>query len=144
MVSVNERALRTLEYGKIIERLQQYAGSEPGRKLCADLKPQTELAKIEELQRETTDALKRVFKKGSLSFNGVPDIRGTIKLLEVGSTLLAGELLKISSVLTATRRVKQYGTTGEEEVKDCLTERFELLVDLSQRFLKSVLHFLQK
>ena len=80
--------------------------------------------------KETTDALKRVFKKGSLSFNGLPDIGGTLKLLEVGSSLLAGELLKISSVLTATQRVKQYGTTGEEEVTDCLTERFTLLEPL--------------
>lgn len=129
-MSVNEKALRTLEYGKIIERLQHYAGSEAGRKLCAELKPQTTLSKIEELQRETTDALKRVFKKGSLSFNGLPDIGDTLKLLEVGSSLLAGELLKISSVLTATQRVKQYGTTGEEEVTDCLTERFSLLEPL--------------
>jgi len=130
MVSVNERALRTLEYGKIIEKLQQYAGSEPGRRLCAQLKPLTELAKIAELQQETADALTRVFQKGSLSFNGVPDITGTIKLLEVGSTLMAGELLKISSVLTATQRVKQYGTTGQEEATDCLTERFSLLEPL--------------
>ena len=130
MASVNEKALRTLEYGKIIERLQHYAGSELGRRLCAELKPQTKLSEIEELQRETTDALKRVFKKGSLSFNGLPDIGGTLKLLEVGSSLLAGELLKISSVLTATQRVKQYGTTGEEEVTDCLTERFTLLEPL--------------
>ena len=130
MASINEKALRTLEYGKIIERLQHYAGSESGRRLCAELKPQTKLSKIEELQRETTDALKRVFKKGSLSFNGLPDIGGTLKLLEVGSSLLAGELLKISSVLTATQRVKQYGTTGEEEVTDCLTERFALLEPL--------------
>ncbi len=130
MVSVNEKALRTLEYGKIIERLQQYAGSEPGRKLCAELKPCTELSKILELQRETADALARVFQKGSLSFNGLPDIGGTVKLLEVGSTLLAGELLKISSVLTATLRVKQYGTGGQEEVNDSLTERFSLLEPL--------------
>lgn len=130
MVSVNERALRTLEYGKIIERLQHYAGSEPGRKLCAELKPLTTLSKIQELQKETSDALKRVYQKGSLSFNGLPDIGGTLKLLEVGSSLLAGELLKIASVLTATQRVKQYGTTGQEEVTDCLTERFTLLEPL--------------
>ena len=67
MVSVNERALRTLEYGKIIERLQHYAGSEPGRKLCAELKPFTELSKIEELQRETTDALKRLVVPASMA-----------------------------------------------------------------------------
>ncbi|MBQ9767611.1 MAG: endonuclease MutS2 [Lachnospiraceae bacterium] len=130
MASVNEKALRTLEYGKIIERLQQYAGSEPGRKLCAELKPQTKLSDILILQQETSDALKRIFQKGGLSFNGVPDIRGTVKLLEVGASLLAGELLKISSVLTATLRVKQYGTGGQEEVTDSLTERFSLLEPL--------------
>ncbi len=130
MNSVNEKALRTLEYGKIVERLQHYAGSEPGRRLCAELKPRTTLNEIQELQKETSHALARVFQKGSLSFNGLPDIGGAIKLLEVGSTLLAGELLKISSVLTATLRVKQYGTGGQEEVTDCLSERFELLEPL--------------
>ena len=71
-----------------------------------------------------------MYQKGSLSFNGLPDIGGTLKLLEVGSSLLAGELLKIASVLNATQRVKQYGTTGQEEVTDCLTERFTLLEPL--------------
>lgn len=130
MTGVNEKALRTLEFGKIIERLQQYAGSEPGRRLCAQLTPRTKLSEILELQRETSDALARVFQKGSLSFHGLPDIGGTVKLLEVGSSLLAGELLKVSSVLTATLRVKQYGTGGQEEIADSLTERFSLLEPL--------------
>lgn len=129
---MNEKALRTLEYDKIIERLKQQAGSETGRQLCAALLPKTDLEEITQMQRETTDALKRVFQKGSLSFNGVPDIRGAIKLLEVGSTLLAGELLKISSVLSATLRVKNYGgKTEEEEEGDSLSERFSLLEPLS-------------
>mgnify|MGYP003290528151 CR=1 FL=1 len=129
---MNEKALRTLEYDKIIERLKQQAGSETGRQLCAALLPKTDLEEITQMQRETTDALKRVFQKGSLSFNGVPDIRGAIKLLEVGSTLLAGELLKISSVLSATLRVKNYGgKTEEEEEGDSLSERFALLEPLS-------------
>lgn len=130
MAGVNEKALRTLEYGKIIEKLVQFAGSEPGKKLCTDLKPRTKLSEITKLQQETSDALNRIFQKGSLSFNGIPDIRGTIKLLEVGSSLLAVELLKISSVLTATLRVKQYGTGGQEEITDCLSERFSLLEPL--------------
>ena len=129
---MNEKALRTLEYDKIIERLKQQAGSETGRQLCAALLPKTDLEEITQMQRETTDALKRVFQKGSLSFNGVPDIRGAIKLLEIGSTLLAGELLKISSVLSATLRVKNYGgKTEEEEEGDSLSERFSLLEPLS-------------
>lgn len=129
---MNERALKTLEYDKIIEQLKKYAGSELGRNLSAALKPQTDLEVIQGMQQETRDALSRIYQKGSLSFNGVPDIRGAIKLLEVGSALLASELLKLSSVLTATLRVKNYGgKVSEEQGEDSLSERFSLLEPLS-------------
>lgn len=129
---MNERALKTLEYDKIIEQLKKYAGSEMGRSLCGKLVPQTDLETIKTMQQETRDALLRIYQKGSLSFNGVPDIRGALKLLEVGSSLLAGELLKLSSVLTATLRVKNYGgKTSEEQPEDTLSERFSMLEPLS-------------
>ena len=129
---MNERALKTLEYDKIIEQLKRHAGSEMGKALCGQLKPQTDINVIQTMQQETRDALQRIYKKGSLSFNGVPDIRGSLKLLEVGSSLLAGELLKISSVLTATLRVKNYGgKVSEEQPEDSLSERFSLLEPLS-------------
>ncbi len=129
---MNERALKTLEYDKIIEQLKRHAGSEMGKSLCAQLKPQTDINIIQTMQQETRDALLRIYQKGSLSFNGVPDIRGALKLLEVGSALLAGELLKISSVLTATLRVKNYGgKISEEQKEDCLSERFSMLEPLS-------------
>ena len=129
---MNERALKTLEYDKIIEQLKRHAGSEMGKALCGQLKPQTDINIIQAMQQETRDALQRIYQKGSLSFNGVPDIRGALKLLEVGSALLAGELLKISSVLTATLRVKNYGgKISEEQKEDCLSERFSMLEPLS-------------
>lgn len=129
---MNEKALKTLEYNKIIERLQNLAGSVPGRERCKKLLPETDLEKIIERQRETSDALSMVFKKGSLSFSGIPDIRGTIKRLEIGATLSAEELLKISSILTATLRAKNYGSKNEEDTsEDSLTERFQLLEPMS-------------
>ncbi len=129
---MNERALKTLEFDKIIEQLKRYAGSEMGRALCGQLKPQTDMQVIQTMQQETRDALQRIYQKGSLSFNGVPEIRGALKLLEVGSALLAGELLKISSVLTATLRVKNYGgKISEEQPEDSLSERFSMLEPLS-------------
>ncbi len=128
---MDERACKVLEYDKVIEMLKRYAGSELGRARCADLKPQTDVKEIHRMQEETRDALARIYKKGSLSFYGLPDIRGALKLLEVGSSLLAVELLKISSVLTATQRVKSYGgKISEEQEADSLSERFELLEPL--------------
>ncbi len=129
---MNERTLKILEYNKIIDMLTGLCGSEGGRKKAAELLPGTDPDKIKEAQSETRDALNRIYKKGSLNFNGVPDIRGDIKLLEVHSSLLASELLKISSVLTATLRVKSYGCSGsEDDVEDSLTERFSLLEPIS-------------
>ena len=40
---MNERALKTLEYDKIIEQLKRHAGSEMGKALCGQLKPQTDI-----------------------------------------------------------------------------------------------------
>lgn len=129
---MNERALKTLEYNKIINMLANYAGSSLGKTKCEELLPMTDLEDIVKAQQETRDALQRIYKKGSLSFNGVPDIRGDIKLLEVGSSLLASELLKISSVLTATLRVRSFGYSGaENEEKDSLSEKFEMLEPVS-------------
>ncbi len=129
---MNERTIKILEYNKITDMLAGLCGSEGGRKKAKELLPITHIEKIKEAQSETRDALNRIYKKGSLNFNGVPDIRGDIKLLEVQSSLLASELLKISSVLTATLRVKSYGYSGsEDDIQDSLSERFSLLEPIS-------------
>lgn len=128
---MNEKALKTLEYFKILDRLASLAGSAQGKEKCLKLRPMTDLDKIREMQTETADALTRVYKKGSLSFSGIHDIRASIKRLEVSSCLGAGELLHISSVLTATLHVKNYGRTEDDTARDSLSERFDLLEPLS-------------
>ncbi len=125
-----EKALKTLEFYKIIERLETLAGSSLGKEKCRELKPVSDLEEIRTAQAETAAALSRIYRKGSLSFSGIPDIRGSIKRLEISSTLGMGELMHISSVLTATGNIKNYGRQQEEEASDCLTERFNLLEPL--------------
>lgn len=129
---MNEKALKKLEYNKIIDKLTALAGSGLGKELCASLLPSNDLFEIRARQKETSDALSRIFKKGSLGFYGLHDIRGSLKRLEVGSTLGAGELLHISSVLDATLRVKAYGARDtEEHAGDSLDEMFTSLEPLS-------------
>jgi DNA mismatch repair protein MutS2 len=129
---MNEKALKTLEYFKIIDKLIVLAGSGLGKELCKNLLPSSELEEIIKTQTETTDALSRIFRKGSLGFYGVHDIRPSIKRLEIGSTLGAGELLHISSVLDATLRIKAYGArAAEENTGDSLDEMFNTLEPLS-------------
>ena len=76
---MNEKAVRALEFDKIIERLEEKASSQAGKALCRELRPITELDQIRFMQSQTSDALSRLFKKGSLSFRGVRDIGSSIK-----------------------------------------------------------------
>lgn len=127
---MNEKALRVLEFNKIIDKLVSYAGSELGKEKCRRLLPLTDLEEITTLQQETAAALERVYRKGSLSFSGIHDIGASIKRLEINSVLGIGELMHISSVLTATAAIKAYGRQEEGVEPDCLTERFSLLEPL--------------
>src|SRR5690349_9062793 len=106
---MNEKALRTLEYNKIIDKLSTLAGTSFGKELCMNLLPSSDLDIIRKLQRETSDALSRSIRRGSVSFGGIHDIRPSLMRLKVGSNLNAAELLHISSDLDATLRLKAYG-----------------------------------
>ena len=129
---MNEKALKTLEYDKIIEMLEGCATSTLGKDFCRNLRPLSDLTQIEVMQQETADALARIYKKGSLSFGGVKDIRGSLKRLEIGSTLGTGELLALCALLENTNRAKAYGRgENEEEGTDSLEGMFEVLEPLT-------------
>lgn len=129
---MNSKALHVLEYNKIIERLTEKATSEPGRKLCRELLPMTDLDDIEHAQQETADALSRLFKKGSTSFGGNKDLGRCIKSLEVGSALSAVELLHIAAMLENVSRIKAYGRSDRDDTPaDSLNEYFDGLEPLT-------------
>ncbi|BFL45597.1 endonuclease MutS2 [Lactonifactor longoviformis] len=129
---MNKKALKTLEYNKIIEQLTACATSSQGKCLCQALLPQDDIVTIERMQEETQDALSRIYQKGSLSFAGVKDIRGSLKRLEIGGTLGTGELLAICSLLDNTNRAKSYARKEDEEkAPDSLDGMFEQLQPLT-------------
>ncbi|MBQ9765037.1 MAG: endonuclease MutS2 [Lachnospiraceae bacterium] len=125
---MNSKSLKTLEYNKIINKLEEYAASSLGKDFCRNLTPLSDIDEIKKAQLETSDALKEILQKGSLSFAGVKDIRASLKRLAVGSSLSMEELLSISSVLDAATRVKSFSTKlNEDEPDNSLDERFNLL-----------------
>ena len=63
---MNQKALRTLEYDKLIDTLTGFAFSQSAKEQCQNLLPMTNLPAIEEAQRQTADALARLFRKGSV------------------------------------------------------------------------------
>lgn len=129
---MNRKAISALEYTKIIDLLIQKASSAPGKEACRRLRPMTDLQRIETMQMQTSDALARLFQKGGISFGSVKDIGGSLKRLEVGSSLSVTELLAICALLENTGRVKGYGRPSRDDVEpDCLTALFDSLEPLS-------------
>nr|WP_317438083.1 endonuclease MutS2 [uncultured Enterocloster sp.] len=120
---MNQKALKTLEYTKIITQLESHAASPLGKTLCRELSPSSDLEEIRTRQAQTTDAVNRVRLKGSVSFSGLREIGGSLKRLEIGSSLSIPELLSISSVLTVASRAKAYGRRDAEETP-VFTPRF--------------------
>ena len=125
---MNQKALKTLEFDKIIHRLTEHAASVGAKKKCTELVPVTSLWEIERAQTQTADALRRIWQKGSISFGGIRDIRGSIKRLEIGGILGMGELRQIISLLETAGQVQKYGAHEREDEKaDSLDESFEFL-----------------
>ena len=129
---MNQKALHTLEFEKIRERLEAFAGSEPGKELCRRLSPMSHIEDIRLAQKETSDALARTVHNGPLSFSGVSDIKDVLKRLEIGAVLSIPELLRLKRLMEACARAKAYGKGGaQEELSDSLTESFQLLEPLT-------------
>lgn len=125
---MNQKALKKLEFDKIIHILAGHAASAGAKELCEHLLPSDSLPEIRRTQTETADALRRILRRGSLSFGGIRDIRGSVKRLQIGGVLGMGELLQIMSLLETAGKVRQYGTREEDEGSgDSLDEFFRLL-----------------
>ena len=125
---MNQKALKTLEFDKIIHILTAHAACEGAKEMCRKLVPYDNINDVERAQRETADALRRVYRKGSVSFGGIRDIRGSLKRLEIGGILGMGELLQIMSLLETAGKIRQYGQREADDTsRDSLDESFEFL-----------------
>lgn len=105
---MNDKALRILEYNKIIEMLCESTVSAMGRDIAAELKPSTDINEIKELLQETSEAVNLLLKKGSIPIGGVQDIRVPLKKVKLGSILDPVELLRVADTLRAARRLKSF------------------------------------
>mgnify|MGYP000208234849 CR=1 FL=1 len=109
---MNTKALITLEYDKIIKKLETFASSTMGKALCKDLLPSSDYEEILSAQTETKDALTRLYKTGYLSFQGLSDIRPHLRLLEIDSTFKykgASRYCPSSFYYSTGCRIRRYG-----------------------------------
>ncbi len=130
---MNAKIFDILEYDRIRQMLEKFATSDPGREICRQLMPETEIEKITHLMAETTAARERITHKGKPSFAKVTDLTHVLDSLENGNSLSARELLRVNDLLDATSKAKDYGCREiAEEEKDLLDGRFNQLSPLKK------------
>ncbi len=140
---MNQKALQILEYHKITAKLTDKASSLPGKELCHNLQPDTDIEVIIQNQTHTKDALSRLFKKGSISFGGNKPVGRALSSLEIGSCLSAAELMTIAGLLENANRIKTYGRKEREGIAedslDVFFNAIEPLTFLSEEIRRCIL-----
>ncbi|TCK89038.1 DNA mismatch repair protein MutS2 [Natranaerovirga hydrolytica] len=130
---MNNKVYKTLEYNKIIEQLSSFAYSSIGKDLCNNLEPYTDYNTIVNLQKETSEALTMIIKKGSLPMRYFQDIKPSLNRLKLGGSLNMQELLNMSQVLDCAAKAKQYNNSfvNNEDAIHHLDSLFEVLQPLT-------------
>lgn len=105
---MNQKALETLEYKKIIAQLKREMGSAASAKLADELTPLTSEKIIKEELRSTTEAVDLIVRKGPLPTGGLYDIREALLLAKKGGSLTMRQLLEVQNVLGISSEVVNF------------------------------------
>ena len=125
--------MRTLEFQKILKKLAEFAVSPMAKERAEELVPYTVMMDIMEAQKETTEAVSMVLRKGNISLGGFHEIRPQMKRAVMGGTLSMGELLHIGEFLYVCRKAKNYAKNeNKAETYEKLDGLFELILLLPQ------------
>ncbi|MFV0520437.1 MAG: endonuclease MutS2 [Lachnospirales bacterium] len=127
---INEKTLKILEFNKIREMLKNKTISSMGKTLIEETNPTNDIEIIIEKQKETTDAVYCITKKGSLPLGGISDIREAIKRSKTGGVLNTEELCKLASFIYVCNKVMKYSQkVGSEQPYPYIDKIFdEILV----------------
>lgn len=149
---MNDRVLQILEFPKIIEQLINQAATSIGKDYVSNMKPSTEIEKVNRMQDETDEAAQIIRLNQSIPLGGITDIRMSLKRSEIGGTLTTEECLNVANTIYGGRKVKNFiGSLEvdlpilkemvdeiislrelEQEIKNCIDDHGHVMDSASQ------------
>ena len=120
------KALKTLEFDKILKRLSDFAVMESTKDEIMRIMPAKTLKSAQKMQDETKEASRILTKCGSLPITCASDVTASLKRADMGGTLTMSELLNIAKVLATARRIKMHTKDAECEI---LAEHIDALYE---------------
>lgn len=126
---MKERDFKSLEYNKIKDKLNKKCISYIAKDLVEKLNPSTNIDIVKMYQKETTEAVSLVLRKGVAPLFDIPNLGNAFSKVNIGSILNTKELLQIANVLSGAKRLKQYFKNEElnQDNFNILREYFENL-----------------
>ncbi|MFC4304971.1 endonuclease MutS2 [Cohnella boryungensis] len=119
---MNDKALHTLEYDKIVRRLTGLASTSLGKDETAKLAPSRELEIVKRRLAETDEAAQIFSLKGSPPFGGITDIRSSLQRAKLQGVLQPPELMETAQFIMGSRRLSRFIAVSAEELELPLLE----------------------
>ncbi len=128
---INEKSLKILEFYKIREMLSNCAISTMGKTQSLKVVPTTNVQEIITRQKETSDAVNCITKKGSLPLGGISDITESIKRVRTGGILNLEELRGVADIVYVCNKVLKYSQkVGSEPNYPIIDDIFDEIVTI--------------
>ncbi len=126
-MTLYEKSLKTLELPAVLELLAAEAISAEAKQAAASLRPSDELHEVRYRLNETTAARDMMTLRGSPSFSGIRDVRGSVKRADRGGMLNTSELLDVAALLRTAQSAVSYAS-GDRTDKTDIDHLFDSLV----------------
>lgn len=132
--AVNDKALYTLEFDKMMSRLRELGETSLGKEEAGRLRPSSDLRDVSRRLDTTAEAVRAVAIKGAPPFGGITDVRPALGRAKLGAMLLPSELIDIAQFIMGSRRIRKYVAAVSEEADIPLLEDLcEPLIDAKQQ-----------
>lgn len=122
----SNRHLKSLEFYKILEKLQHFAGSADAKEIILEIEPESNLDLAQALMDETADAYMLMARFGGLSFSGLLNVNNNLSRANAGGVLTMRELLDVACVLRSIRCLVEWRSKNSG-VETVLDKYFDLL-----------------
>ncbi len=109
-----EKAVRTLEFDKVLSLLAACCSVEAGKEKILTLRPERDRERVLYLQKQTSAAKTLLAQKGAPHLSAHPTLPDLLDRAEKGAALNPGELLRFQSLLHSVEQAISYGAALEK------------------------------
>jgi DNA mismatch repair protein MutS2 len=104
---MDAKSIQTLEFGKVLERLNNYTAYSASAALVRALRPTNDLLLAQERQARTAQARRLLDEFPEVGIGGARDVRAQVEMASRGGVLTPEELLEVKATLAASRDLQR-------------------------------------